>query len=261
MWKSCGERESIGSAALSQLRVSALPRTIFVSARQKNGPVSAFLAIISSGAKDKDAIWLSNYAARGSPSTLILTQSQCLTCAESSNKKVVLLWGSCTLSSPFPATPGELLSPLERSARALSGAFARTEATNSPLNSFSHHVLMSGNARTALCQHTINSCCDCINGEHYSWMFHHVLIVKDCVFFFLEISFSFFVVSYMHNFHTPWAICHVNKISLIRTLNANSSRTTHYRTVQELWWRKNKNGRTFFRTCSVSTSLVTQTGQ
>lgn len=101
------------------------------------------------------------------------------------------------------------------------------------LNSFSHRVIMSGYARTALCEHIniIISGCDCINGEHYSWMFHHVLIVKDSVFFVNQ--HLFFVVPYMHSFHTPWAICRVNKISLIRTLNANSSSTTLYHTVQE----------------------------
>lgn len=57
-------------------------------------------------------------------------------------------------------------------------------------------------------------------------MFHHV---RNCHRFrLLQICIFFFGLSYMHNFHTPWVICCVNKISLITTINAKSSSTTLY---------------------------------
>lgn len=68
MWKSCGGRGGINR----ERRVKSTPRertsarAMFVPARgeRKNGPASAFSAIISSGAKDKDATRLSDCAAR-----------------------------------------------------------------------------------------------------------------------------------------------------------------------------------------------------
>lgn len=173
-WLECGraageEGESIGSGALSQLRVSTLPRAMFVPARgeRKNGPASAFSAIISSGAKDKDATRLSDCAARrlsihasvnampaphlrgefgknknnkNSHKSSILLASCAESCTPSSR------WMRFFLLSPRRSTPAELLSR----ACALSGAFAWTEPTAEPVDSLrwthsdSQHAPMSG---------------------------------------------------------------------------------------------------------------------
>lgn len=113
----------------------------------KNGPGSAFLVIISSGAKDKDTIWLSNCAARGSPSTVIFPQTQRLTGmgGECCLCPVALaaVWNLHVVRmDPTPPpppsdpprhhfTPTDSMSRLERSPRALSSAFAWTPPTHS----------------------------------------------------------------------------------------------------------------------------------